>query len=144
MDKQKRNARQHRWNAKNRDRVNGIARASYRRRKVADPEAYAALVERNRIKRQSLPFEKRRSLNLQRDHGITLPEFNSMFDAQKKRCAVCRREQVSGTRDWHVDHSHATGKIRGILCHHCNTGLGLMRDSPTVLRLAAEYLERNE
>lgn len=43
----------------------------------------------------------------------------------------------------HVDHNHATGEVRGVLCHHCNTALGLMSDSPEKLRALALYAERS-
>jgi hypothetical protein len=42
----------------------------------------------------------------------------------------------------HLDHDHKTKKFRGWLCHHCNTSLGQMKDSPATLRALADYLER--
>ena len=39
-----------------------------------------------------------------------------------------------------VDHCHITGEIRGMLCNHCNRGLGHFRDDPMLLEFAAEYL----
>ena len=41
-----------------------------------------------------------------------------------------------------IDHDHTTGKVRGMLCHDCNTSLGKFRDNPDILRKAADYLER--
>jgi len=43
-----------------------------------------------------------------------------------------------------IDHDHETGKIRGLLCHRCNTGLGFFLDNPHFLTNAAFYLEKNK
>ncbi|MGE0576133.1 MAG: endonuclease VII domain-containing protein [Reyranella sp.] len=64
-----------------------------------------------------------------------------MERAQEGRCKICRRPAEEG--QWkvlRVDHDHATGKIRGLLCHHCNVALGHFGDSPELLERAAEYL----
>jgi hypothetical protein len=42
----------------------------------------------------------------------------------------------------HLDHEHAGGKVRAILCLSCNQGIGKFRDDPAILRAAAEYLQR--
>jgi len=47
-------------------------------------------------------------------------------------------------RELSVDHNHETNKIRGLLCNHCNIGLGNFKDSTTLLSLAIEYLERTD
>ena len=60
-------------------------------------------------------------------------------------CAVCGGSEPGGRfGNWHIDHDHGTGEVRGILCSACNTTLGLMGDSPERLRAAADYLERND
>jgi hypothetical protein len=69
-----------------------------------------------------------------------------MLEEQEGRCAICRSDDVGWHRKdrWAVDHDHVTGKVRGLLCHHCNSLLGQARDSPLILFLAAAYLERNK
>ncbi len=52
------------------------------------------------------------------------------------KCAICG---FGGSLK--VDHEHTSGKIRGVLCHNCNVAIGHMRDDPTRLRAAAQYLE---
>ena len=60
-------------------------------------------------------------------------------------CDICNTTENPGGQhnEWVIDHNHSTGVVRGLLCAHCNTALGLMRDSPARLRAAANYLERN-
>jgi hypothetical protein len=53
-------------------------------------------------------------------------------------CELC--EQPPGKRSLHLDHDHETGAFRGWLCSNCNSGLGLFRDNPRLLRKAAKYL----
>lgn len=77
---------------------------------------------------------------LRRNYGITLEHYNYLLASQNGVCLICARKNVGGRR-LAVDHCHATRKIRGLLCAPCNTALGAMRDSPSQLRRAAEYLE---
>ena len=62
---------------------------------------------------------------------------------QHGRCAVCSTKDPVYAQGWHVDHNHATGFVRGILCHGCNIGIGLFRESPKLLRAAARYLNKH-
>jgi hypothetical protein len=80
--------------------------------------------------------------NLRQNYGITIEQFETMLAAQGGRCAICRKP-FRRSFDTHVDHDHATGRVRGILCSACNNGLGRFRDDPAVLRHAARYLERD-
>lgn len=63
-----------------------------------------------------------------------------MYEAQGRRCEVCRDCLPFKGRETHIDHCHATGKVRGILCGECNVGLGRFRDDPVTLSRAAEYV----
>lgn len=71
-------------------------------------------------------------------YGLSDSEFKAMLKAQSGKCAVCRRPQ--GGKMIAVDHCHKTGKVRGLLCSNCNMGIGLLQDSPKLLRKAAKYL----
>ena len=81
-------------------------------------------------------YSRRR--HLQTSYGITLEQYEDMLEKQNSVCLICTLP--SGTRRLHVDHNHDTGKVRGLLCHHCNTALGLLRDDPALLAKAATYL----
>ena len=59
---------------------------------------------------------------------------------QNNACAICQKTFETDA-DYHVDHCHATKKIRGLLCPGCNRGLGCFQDNPTALRQAANYVE---
>lgn len=84
-----------------------------------------------------------RRTNLKRRYGITPEEYAAMLAKQKGVCCVCRYAPSSVDKALVVDHSHKTKRVRGLLCHWCNTGLGLFKDSPKLLRLAALYLTKS-
>ncbi len=80
---------------------------------------------------------------LKRRYGLTLDDFNAILDSQGGRCAICPATTAGYGRRFYVDHDHATGKIRGLLCHGCNSGLGNFRDSMTTVQDAAAYLHHH-
>lgn len=82
-----------------------------------------------------------RDWNLRTKYGITQSDFVAMLLEQDGLCAVCHGEPLQGVL--HVDHDHATGKVRGLLCENCNRGLGLFQDNPHLLANAASYLTEN-
>lgn len=88
-----------------------------------------------------------RDKSLRAAFGLSLEEYERMSAAQGGRCACCgepERVMRHGRPLWlAVDHCHATGRIRSLLCSHCNKGIGHFRDDPSLLRKAAAYLERH-
>lgn len=73
-------------------------------------------------------------------YGITDEQFNTLIREQGGACVICRQPFE---RTPHLDHDHATDRIRGVLCHGCNTGLGLFGESVLRLLDAAQYLIRS-
>ena len=80
-----------------------------------------------------------RRYHLMRKYGITPEEYDAQLAKQDGRCGICRRLPTPGI-SLHVDHDHATGRIRGLLCFRCNNALGDFEDSPVLLTQAAEYV----
>jgi hypothetical protein len=83
---------------------------------------------------------------LRKTYGITLERYRQMFVDQDNKCAICGMDGFRICKDAKallvVDHCHTTGKVRGLLCHNCNRGLGLFQDNSKYLRSAIEYIER--
>lgn len=82
----------------------------------------------------------KRDEKLHTKYGITTVEFNALLTAQGGCCAICKGTTPGGQGEWHVDHDHASGKVRGLLCAPCNLSLGGFKDSPDLLRAALAYL----
>lgn len=81
--------------------------------------------------------------HLRRKYNISLEEYQSKLKEQQYCCALCGKTQEEEKAALCVDHNHETGKVRNLLCRVCNRALGLFKDSPQLLRKAAEYLERH-
>ena len=81
-----------------------------------------------------------RNTYLLRTYGISLDDFNELLASQGGVCAICGSASPKSGHNWHVDHDHVTGSVRGILCHSCNTCLGFVEDSQEVLSNMITYL----
>jgi hypothetical protein len=86
--------------------------------------------------------QKRRERRLTKKYGLTLQTFNNLFAQQNYQCAGCKTREP-GDRGWVVDHDHKTKKVRGILCHHCNTILGHAKDRQETLIFLVTYLQND-
>lgn len=91
--------------------------------------------------RRAATHEGRRH-RLKYSYGMTEADYDQLLVAQGNACAICLRLPEDGQwKRLKVDHNHATGKIRGLLCHHCNVALGHFGDSQILLQHAQHYLQ---
>lgn len=98
---------------------------------------------RERVRKQGRE-SRRRERN--KRYGLKENEYEVRLAEQGGRCATCRRSPgEAGLRyQLHVDHDHATGAVRGLLCHNCNLALGQVGDSVDLLMALASYLLASE
>jgi hypothetical protein len=94
--------------------------------------------------------DKRKSAKLQKTYKITLEDYNVMLIMQNNLCAICKThedymDRKKGIkRSLAVDHDHITGKVRGLLCHKCNTAIGLFNDTLSTVESAINYLRHHK
>jgi len=74
-------------------------------------------------------------------YGLTEAQYTTFRLDQKNLCACCQRPLDD---KWVVEHSHKSGKVRGLVCVKCNNGIGMFEDNPALLRLAIQYLEKHQ
>ena len=101
-----------------------------------------AEVEKNRYdSTRRLTPDAERATKLRNMYGLSVVAFDELLADQGGGCAICETTEPGG-KNWHVDHDHETGKVRGILCVRCNAGIGMLDDSPERLEVALDYLTR--
>lgn len=84
--------------------------------------------------------EKVKDAYYRKKYGITLAGYKGLFSRQEGLCAICHGPEQANNKSLAVDHDHATGLVRGLLCHKCNAGLGHFNDDPVLLRNALDYV----
>ena len=113
-----------------------------RRKRYAEDPAYA---ERCKESARSRDPVAKRDGRLKATYGISQADFERMLEDQGYACAICAAKHGEKRgKVLHVDHCHATGRVRQLLCAACNTALGKMRDDTDRLRSAIAYLERHK
>jgi Recombination endonuclease VII len=130
--------------------------AAKRARTALDPEANRARArrwkrenpDRARAKQREYIASGRKQIwdrqsHLKRKYGITIADYDRMFEAQNGVCAICGQPRPE-ERTLHVDHDHETGVIRGLLCFRCNNALGDFREEYELFQRAANYLDRDD
>jgi hypothetical protein len=93
--------------------------------------------------------EKFAAYEFRKRYGMTYQQYNEKLAEQDGVCAICRQPETAESprtrerRKLAVDHCHAGGHVRGLLCTNCNLGLGGFRDNLDTIRAAIAYLERH-
>lgn len=101
---------------------------------------------RREIYRLQYQSHRQRFLDGQRERGfkwrtgMTRARRAEILREQGHKCAICSALDGVGRAELVVDHDHATGRFRALICHRCNTGIGLFMDDPALLALAIAYL----
>jgi hypothetical protein len=123
-----RNIETERERARNRKRVNGPKdRERNKKWAAANPE--------------QARYHSRKKL-LGSKYNMTIEEHDALFASQGSVCGACGSAEPNSKKGWSTDHCHSTGVVRGIVCHHCNIGIGHAKDSIKTLRAWISYLEK--
>lgn len=77
---------------------------------------------------------------LMKNYGLTMDDFFNLVEEQGGKCAICQID-LPHTKPV-VDHCHVTGKVRGILCHKCNSGIGMLNDDARTIERALKYISQ--
>lgn len=141
-----------RFRERNRERIAAERAAQFQANKAkkyaerqkwidANPE----MVKAQQLRRMVRSKQRKLGHALKYSYNITYEQFERLGAAQGNVCAICRQpNDTSRTKRLFVDHNHSTGRLRGLLCHACNAGLGYFREDPTLFLRAVAYLKAFE
>ncbi len=128
------------WKKNNRERVRELAAID----RENNPEKHRKWASDHYNKDSKKYLDRQISWNL----GLTREEYYKIIESQNNLCAICLQPETRVLRGkvtrLCLDHDHATGKVRQLLCHDCNTGIGKFKDSPELLQSAIDYLKKHE
>jgi len=82
--------------------------------------------------------DERRVYNLKHKYGLLPKEYDVLLESQNGVCAICKQ---SSSTLLQIDHDHGTDEIRGLLCHACNTTLGLLKENVGTLYAMTDYIQ---
>jgi len=96
---------------------------------------------KNKIKKYKCRAkEYQRNINLKKRYNITEETFQKLVEEQKSCCAICTEK----IENLFIDHCHKTGKIRSLLCHKCNTAIGLLNEDINIMQNAIDYIFKHK
>jgi hypothetical protein len=137
---EKRRAAQRRYRESHKEQIKAAARL-YRETHKEQISGYARRKWRtdpdHREKHRVRTRRSQRKMVFKRVYGISLEDYDVMFERQGGACAICKRTGLTLC----VDHCHLTGEVRGLLCIRCNSAIGFCSDDPALLQTATDYLQ---
>lgn len=104
----------------------------HRKRYAANPERHKEIVRKNQ------------RIYTAKQHGMGAEDLAALYDSENHSCAICGISEVDYGKYLAIDHCHTSGKVRGLLCTGCNTGLGNFKDNPEFLAKAITYLKERQ
>lgn len=121
----------------------------YRRDLYRKSDSYRSMVNKRnrRLYYEDRPtyLRRARKCEIKRKYGLSIEQHDELLAAQGGRCALCQSAEPRGHGSWHVDHDHNRNVMRGLLCHCCNTTLGIyekLKRTPG-FRKIEQYLQGN-
>jgi hypothetical protein len=92
--------------------------------------------QKDKVRQRNYDYAAMRRSKLGREYGLTLEEGEQLFKKAKYCCQICKSSKAL-----QIDHCHATGQVRGILCHQCNSAIGMLDDSIERCQEVVRYLQ---
>jgi len=123
------------WKINNHEKVLEDKKIQYRK----NPKRHMEWAKNN-IEKTKL--QNRKSV-LKRRYGLSVEQYNKMFNDQNGCCDICGKHQSECKQRLQVDHNHTTGAVRGLLCWNCNSMLGKVYEDVTILRNMILYLKKD-
>lgn len=127
-----------RWGLNNVEKRRKTSRERARQRRLIDPEGENAKQRQWRHNNIEAVREAERRRKLKSCYGLSLDDFNNLFQQQNGLCAICEEAEADC-----IDHNHTTGIVRALLCSHCNIGIGQLREDERILLNAIKYLTKH-
>jgi hypothetical protein len=106
-----------------------------------DCAIYLNLMRNQVVKYTPVTAQENRKRGIKHKYNLTEEIYDQMVLRQNGKCAICFNYPKSSYPKLYIDHDHKTGKLRGLLCHTCNSGVGMLKDDKTILQSAINYLD---
>lgn len=143
MNKQNRAAYHKLYQQNNRERI-ALRQKKHRERNYKRLSQQAKdYYKRNKkqiLQRRALYKNRKREMFLKRKYGIGQETYLNMVEEQSGLCAICGNPP--SFKGLYIDHDHKSGRVRGLLCNKCNTGIAMLLDDDLTLNRASLYLRR--